>query len=204
MPVSAMLSSISINPSPLVWIYLVLVAIFFLISIAYRGVRRDTSLIKGSRMDFILFVLVNLAFIVQPFALAISSIFQALDYSLPYPLGILGVVGLMVAVLVRAKAHRDLGSNFTIAPGTRKERNLVTSGIYARVRHPMYLSMLVWGFAAPLVLHNYIVGIAPLASIGAFLLVRLPVEERVLQEEFGEEYRSYMARTGRLLPRMFR
>jgi protein-S-isoprenylcysteine O-methyltransferase Ste14 len=204
LPVSAMLSLLSINPSPLVWAYLVLVALFFLISIAYRGVRRDVSIIRGPRMDFFLFILVNLTFMVLPFAHSLTSIFYDLDYSLPDLIGILGIVGLMTAVLIRAKAHRDLGKSFTIAPGTRKERDLVTSGIYARVRHPMYLSMLVWGFSAPLVLQNYLVGLAPLASIGAFLLVRLPLEERILLEEFGERYRLYMARTGRLFPRLFR
>jgi protein-S-isoprenylcysteine O-methyltransferase Ste14 len=66
----------------------------------------------------------------------------------------------------------------------------------------MYLSMLVWGLSAPLVLQNYIVGLAPLVSIVVFLLFRLPIEERILLEEFGDQYQAYMASTGRLLPRL--
>lgn len=81
---------------------------------------------------------------------------------------------------------------------------MVTTGIYAYVRHPMYLSMLVWGVATPLVLQNYLLGFLPLASIVAFLTVRLPSEEDILLKEFGDRYREYMSMTGGLLPRFGR
>jgi protein-S-isoprenylcysteine O-methyltransferase Ste14 len=197
------LSLLSVSMSPPVWAYLALVVMFFLISIAYRGIRKDASKIGGTRTDNALFMLVNLAFIVLPFTYAFSSVYDGLDYSLPDPLSIAGVIGLLTALLIRARAHLDLGKSFTIAPGTTRKRDLVTNGIYAHIRHPMYLSMLIWAISAPLVLQNYFIGLMPLISIGAFLLVRLPTEERILLAEFGDRYREYMTHTGRLLPRIF-
>lgn len=193
-----------ITSSPLAWTYLVLMFLFFFISLVYRGVRRDASAVRGTRTEHGLFLLVNVAFIVLPLAYAATGVFHALDYDLPPVLSLVGLTGLVAAFLIRAKAHLDLGESFTIAPGTKRKRELITNGIYSRIRHPMYLSMLVWGISTPLVLHNYLVGLLPLASITTFLMVRLPMEEAILREEFGDEYRAYQARTGGLLPRLLR
>ena len=57
-----------------------------------------------------------------------------------------------------------------------------------------------WGFA--LIAANWFIGLAALLVL-ALLLVRLPREEAGLIERFGDEYRAYMKRTGRLLPRLF-
>lgn len=192
------------SSSPLAWTYLVLMFLFFFISLVYRGVRRDASVVRGTRVEHGLFLLVNVAFIALPLAYAATDVFSALDYDLPPALSLVGLSGLLAAFLIRAKAHLDLGKSFTIAPGTKRKRELITGGIYSRIRHPMYLSMLVWGVSTPLVLHNYLVGLLPLASITAFLVVRLPTEEAILREEFGDEYQAYQARTGGLLPRLLR
>ena len=196
------LTLLSSSPSPFAWAYLGMLLLFFGMSILYRGVRRDPSTVKSSRSEYALFLAVNLAFIVLPTAYVVTPWFDGLDYALPLPLSIAGLAGLAIALLIRLKAHLDLGDSFTIAPGTTRAREMVTTGIYARVRHPMYLSMLIWALSTPLVLPNYLVGLLPLVSITAFLAIRLPAEERVLENEFGERYREYAARTGGLLPRM--
>lgn len=181
-----------------------MIFLFFGISMLYRGRGRDAAAVKGTRPELALFILVNLAFIGLPLAYAFTSLFGFLDYDLPDLADIAGIVGLVLAFAIRMKAHLDLGDSFTISPGTRRERDMVTTGIYAYVRHPMYLSMLVWGVATPLVLQNYLLGFLPLASIVAFLTVRLPSEEDILLKEFGDRYREYMSMTGGLLPRFGR
>ena len=198
-----MAALLSLSSSPLIWAYLALMFLFFFISMVYRGVRRDEGVVRGTRTERVLFLIVNLAFIVLPLAYAVSLAFDGLNYHLPPPLGIVGLAGLITAFLIRAKAHLDLGESFTISPGTKRRRQLVTTGIYSRIRHPMYLSMVVWAISSPLVLQNFLVGLFPLAAIAAFLLVRVPLEEKILKEEFGDEYDEYLARTGALLPRLF-
>lgn len=197
-----MATLLSLSSSPLVWAYLALMFFFFFISILFRGVRKDHSVVKGTRTEYLLFLIVNLAFIILPFTYAVTSVYDGLNYNTPPFLAILGLAGLVTAFLIRAKAHVDLGDNFTISPGTRRKRRLVTTGIYSRIRHPMYLAMMLWAISSPLVLHNYLVGMLPLAAIATFLLVRVPLEERILLEEFGDEYDGYAARTGALLPRL--
>ncbi|OPX65776.1 MAG: Isoprenylcysteine carboxyl methyltransferase (ICMT) family protein [Methanomassiliicoccales archaeon PtaB.Bin134] len=197
-----MVSLPSLSQSPLVWAYLAMMFLFFFISLLYRGVRRDFRAMKGTRTEFVLFIVVNIAFIILPLAYALSPVFGYLDYHLAQPLSAMGLAGLSIALLIRAKAHLDLGDSFTISPGTNRKRLLITTGIYSRIRHPMYLSMVMWGIASPLVLQNYVIGAMPLVTIAIFLIVRMPLEESILVEEFGDEYRAYMARTGALLPRL--
>lgn len=193
--------SITLTGSLLPWVYLALIFIFFSISLVRRPALGAME-VRGPRADLLLFLIVNLAFILLPLIFAISSFFDGLDNDLPPYLNVVGVAGLVGAVIIRFQAHRDLGDSFTISPGASRRRELVITGIYAHVRHPMYLSMLVWAMAAPLVLENLLVGFAPLASIIAFLAVRLPIEEEMLLGEFGDRYRAYMGTTGGILPRL--
>lgn len=80
---------------------------------------------------------------------------------------------------------------------------LLTEGIYARVRHPRYLGVILGTVGLSLVV-NY-VGVYVL--VGAFIPVLHAVvvlEERELVERFGEAYRDYQGRVTRLIPRLGR
>jgi protein-S-isoprenylcysteine O-methyltransferase Ste14 len=65
----------------------------------------------------------------------------------------------------------------------------------------MYAAHLLWGFAQVLLIQNWIAGLCSLVILLPFYLLRFPREERVMLKQFGEEYRSYMDRTGRVIPR---
>lgn len=79
---------------------------------------------------------------------------------------------------------------------TREEHELVTGGPYRWVRHPLYAVGSSFFVSLSLVAANWFMGLSSLSV----LLVRLPKEEEKLIERFGDEYRQYMKRTGRLLP----
>ncbi len=64
----------------------------------------------------------------------------------------------------------------------------------------MYAAHILWGIAAALMLHNWIAGFAFLAVSVTHYLSRVDAEERMMLEQFGEQYESYMQRTGRLTP----
>ena len=94
----------------------------------------------------------------------------------------------------------SIGSGITPVSVTRKEHKLVTRGIYRWVRHPLYTvgSSLIVSFG--LIADNwFIMLIAVLAFIT--MAIRTPKEEANLIEKFGDEYRDYMKRTGRFLPK---
>jgi len=64
----------------------------------------------------------------------------------------------------------------------------------------MYAAFWLWGIAQALLLQNWIAGLANLASFLPMYLLRVPREEQMMLEQFGEEYRLYMNRTGRVIP----
>jgi protein-S-isoprenylcysteine O-methyltransferase Ste14 len=82
----------------------------------------------------------------------------------------------------------------------RKEHHLVTTGPYARIRHPLYSAMFGWAAALGLLTANWIfVAMAVLSIAGT--VARVPKEEQMMIEAFGDEYKSYMQHTGRFFPK---
>lgn len=106
------------------------------------------------------------------------------------------VVGLIYWLFISIQA------GITPVSVTRKNHKLVTHGIYRWVRHPLYTigSSLYISFG--LMSDNWFI---ILMGIVAFIVmaIRTPKEEANLIEKFGDEYREYMKRTGRFLPKFF-
>jgi protein-S-isoprenylcysteine O-methyltransferase Ste14 len=109
---------------------------------------------------------------------------------------------LAMAVWLFWRSHADLGRNWSPSLELREGHELVTEGVYRSVRHPMYASMWLWGVAQALLLQNWIAGWVSLVMFMPLYLLRVPREERMMLDEFGEEYRAYMDRTGRVIPRL--
>jgi protein-S-isoprenylcysteine O-methyltransferase Ste14 len=77
---------------------------------------------------------------------------------------------------------------------------LVRTGVYRYVRHPMYSSFLLLAIAQALLLSNWLADAAGLAAVGLLFAFRLLREERMMLDLFGEDYRSYMSTTARIVP----
>lgn len=93
-----------------------------------------------------------------------------------------------------------LGKEWSPQLQLREEHHLVAAGPYARVRHPLYTAMFGWGAALAMVTANWVFVLLAVAVI-AGLVARVPREEQMMLEEFGEEYKAYMQRTGRFFPK---
>jgi protein-S-isoprenylcysteine O-methyltransferase Ste14 len=82
-----------------------------------------------------------------------------------------------------------------------RDHQLVTTGPYSRLRHPLYTAMCGWAMALAMLSANWIfAAIAALSVLGVIL--RVPREEAMLLEAFGDQYRDYMQHTGRFAPRL--
>ncbi|WP_456475405.1 methyltransferase family protein [Candidatus Pyrohabitans sp.] len=81
----------------------------------------------------------------------------------------------------------------------REQKRLVTSGLYARVRHPMYLGALLFIWASP-ELRALDVLLYLLATL--YFGFGIYMEERRLGEEFGDAYEEYRSRVPAILPRL--
>jgi protein-S-isoprenylcysteine O-methyltransferase Ste14 len=107
-----------------------------------------------------------------------------------------------VAIWLFWHSHRDLGKNWSPSLEIDAQHVLITHGVYRTIRHPMYASQLLWGFAQALLLRNWIAGWAGLVTILPLYFVRVPREERMRFDHFGDDYRAYIAQTGRIVARL--
>ena len=109
------------------------------------------------------------------------------------------IIGLASLVFL-AWTQATLGKYFSPQLRLQKGHQLVTTGPYARIRHPLYSSLFGIGVAFALVTANWLfVLLAVLVIVG--LIARVPREEKMMLDEFGDSYRDYMLRTGRFFPR---
>lgn len=113
----------------------------------------------------------------------------------------IGVAFGLIALPLFYWLFRSIGKNITQTVKTRDEHQLVTTGPYRWVRHPLYSVGTAWFLSFALMASNWFIGLATLLSL-VMLLARLPKEEKNLIEKFGNEYREYMERTGRLIPKL--
>jgi protein-S-isoprenylcysteine O-methyltransferase Ste14 len=104
------------------------------------------------------------------------------------------------AALAGASA-RHLGAQLTVQIETREGGALITTGPYARVRHPIYTGIILMAWGLALALASPILGAVALSAV-ACASIRARVEEDMLLQDpvHGPGYRSYVARTGRFLP----
>ena len=129
----------------------------------------------------------------------------ATDFGTSYPLTTLGILCLVFAGAMRFAIQKRLGIKALlglpeIAPD-RYPRALVTDGIYARVRHPRYVQMLV-ALAGYALIANRLASYVVVALWLPAILVIVALEERELREHFGETYADYCRRVPRFIPQI--
>ena len=162
-----------------------------------RGVKVVRS--RRGALEIVLLTLAWVAFFV-PLVWVAAPVFSFADYPLrPLPL-IAGTVCLAVGLWLFAKAHADLGTNWSITLEVREKHQLVTQGIYRALRHPMYSALLLYSLGQALVVPNWIAGPSYAVAMALLFAFRLGPEERMMREEFGKDYEAYMERTKRLVP----
>jgi protein-S-isoprenylcysteine O-methyltransferase Ste14 len=127
--------------------------------------------------------------------------FQWAMMPLPVWLRWVGVVTGALCSLLMWWTLSSLGKNLTDTVVTRANATLVTHGPYRWVRHPFYVTAALLMASVTVLTANWLIGVSSMAVL-ALLAIRTPKEERMLIERFGDEYRQYMARTGRFLPRL--
>jgi protein-S-isoprenylcysteine O-methyltransferase Ste14 len=101
------------------------------------------------------------------------------------------------------RTHTDLGRNWSVTLEVRDKHSLVTNGVYRSVRHPMYSAFWLWAIAQAFLLPNWIAGLSGIVGFGTLFFMRVGHEEQMMIDTFGEEYRSYMQRTSRVLPGIY-
>lgn len=120
---------------------------------------------------------------------------------LPTPLRWFGVAVGIICLPLTYWLFSSIGTNITQTVETRTDHELVTTGPYRYIRHPLYIVGMAMFFAFAFMAANWFIALTT-ALVFLMLVVRLPKEEAKLIERFGDDYRQYMKRTGKLLPRL--
>jgi len=159
---------------------------------------------EGSRRASEVIVLAAIAggIWILPLLSVFTGWFDAFDYIVPKWILGLGCGVFLVSMGLRCAAQSALGSSWSPTLETASQQQLVTSGVYRRIRHPLYTSLILWAMAQPVLLQNYIAGFSGALAVAAIWFVRVPAEERMMCERFGAAYLHYMKRTGKVIPRL--
>ena len=107
----------------------------------------------------------------------------------------------LAATAVRGKAHLDLGRHFSMFLKEREGRSFVDSGLYAKIRHPLYLGNLLLFLACPAFLAGRLSWLVVALAI-AGLILRIRIEEKFLLEN-TDGYQDYIQRTWTLIPYLY-
>ena len=164
----------------------------------YKGLKTEVNL--SSTLDTILLALNGVGMVV-PIFYVFSTWLDFSDYSLPDWLSWIGVVLFAQAAVILHLTHQAMGRSWTPTLGLREDHKLVTDGIFKYIRHPMYAAHILWAIAQPLILTNWIAGFSFIIPQVMQYWFRVADEEKMMLEAFGEKYRTYMGRTGRIIPR---
>ena len=107
----------------------------------------------------------------------------------------LGVVSIGLLTWI----HQTLGRQYAAKLEIQKEHALIEAGPYKKVRHPMYTVFISFSLAVALISSNLLILIFAILIAIPFHWIAQK-EERMLTDQFGEDYLSYIDRTGRFLP----
>ena len=114
-----------------------------------------------------------------------------------------GIVIFVFGLWIFRRSHKDLGRNWSVTLEIREKHKLVTRGLYRFIRHPMYASFLLIALAQAFLLPNWVAGLSGLVGLAVLFFMRINVEERMMLDTFGEEYRVYSGKTKRIIPYIY-
>ena len=162
-----------------------------------RTVRREG--IFGQFLVLIL-LFIGFAFIFNPY---LSFIIIRYRFYIPSSVGWFGVFLTACGVVLAVWARFVIGRNWSGAAITLKENHkLVQTGAYSIMRHPIYAGLLL-AAVGMMITKGTIGDLIGIAFLLAAFLIRIPKEEKLMSEQFPEEYPEYMKRVKALIPFLF-
>jgi protein-S-isoprenylcysteine O-methyltransferase Ste14 len=136
-----------------------------------------------------------LAYVINPNWLAFSNL------ALPLWLRWSGIGIALVGFALLQLSQVTLANSWSDTPRMMKEQPLVTSGPYRIIRHPIYTAFILILGSTLFISSNWLIGLCWAVMTILEVASRIGFEESLMIEFFGEQYREYMKKTGRLLPK---
>jgi protein-S-isoprenylcysteine O-methyltransferase Ste14 len=135
-------------------------------------------------------------YVINPTWLAFASL------SFPVWLRWTGIGIALIGFVLLQWAQVTFGISWSDTPRMMRDQTLITDGPYRFIRHPIYTAFILILGSTLLISSNRLIGLCWIGMTVLEVASRIGFEEALMIEYFGEQYREYMKRTGRLLPRL--
>lgn len=176
-----------------IWfIYAAWLLLVIYLTVQAIGVKRDTE--PRLLQSFGLMVAMIAAFLLPHLSFFSFVDFAPVNAALSSIGGVITVAGMALLVWAR----QTLGRNWSQTVSAKQEHELVTSGPYRRLRHPMYTGGLVACIGSAIVVGGPFVFL--LVLLGRIFIWRVGAEDRLLRRQFPDEFPDYARRTNALIP----
>ncbi len=182
------------------WLFLGLSLVFFAFLIR-------ASVLKGSDAGAKRDNRSRLGIILQSIGIGLAG-FGPLRPVLPptSPAAIAGSIGVVIfmggAIALFATSSRALGKNWSVVARTLDDHELVRHGPYAYIRHPIYLGMLLFLLGLAVALGHLVQLVVAIPVFLTGTLIRTRIEDRLLEDRFGDAFRDYARTTPALIPKL--
>ncbi|GAB1716118.1 MAG: Isoprenylcysteine carboxyl methyltransferase [Nitrobacter sp.] len=186
-------------------IWLVGIVAWFIIRYPYaRRARRTATLRRdGAWRERALLAAAFLGLFAIPALNLATGWPRAFAYDPGYGLVVPGAALFAFSLWLFRRSHKDLGRQWSAALEVREGHRVVRVGVYRSIRHPMYASFWLWAAAQACLLSNLVAALSGLVAVALLFFARVNVEERMMIETFGEDYRRYMRETRRIIPGVY-
>jgi protein-S-isoprenylcysteine O-methyltransferase Ste14 len=191
-------------------LYRILVFVLLLVFVVHRGYYNrkfppsedeTTDKLGSSRGSTLSAIIFSLALVATILYIFFPHLISWTSIPLPAWVRWSGVGIATAGFLLLESSHRALGQNWSDQPRITESQQLVQSGPYQWIRHPIYSSLLLILGSTLLITANWFVGGLWIVTVSSDGLIRIRYEEAAMLKKFGEEYKDYQSRTGLLLPR---
>jgi protein-S-isoprenylcysteine O-methyltransferase Ste14 len=145
------------------------------------------------------FVISLIVAVVGP-VLQLSGVITPLPVLHAHAIQIAGIMLALLGIVLTVRAQLDMGDSWRVGVDESETTALVHTGMFGRVRNPIYTAMLTFDAGIALLTPNFVTIAGLVLAVAALELQVRRVEEPYLLDKHGEAYRGYTASVGRFIP----
>lgn len=176
--------------------YLIVFVFFAMDFIIRKGAAASMNKTKDDKHSTRYIILAMLIILISA---EISGYFD-FGYFRQFAVSVIALFVMLAGLGIRIYSMLKLKDYYTRTLVTTGRQELIRTGLYKHIRHPGYLGTLLVWLSFGIALHNYIVAIIALLTIVPAYVYRIRTEEKMLAQQFGQEYINYQKTSWRLLP----
>lgn len=184
-------------------IFFSLSIIYILIRVPFAKVYKQEEKIKtiNSSKEKFLLLLMAFGLLLIPLLWVFTSFLDKFKIEFPIGLRVAGIVISVISLFYFRWIHKALGANWSPTLEIRKGNQLIKTGPYKSIRHPMYTQIWLWTIAQIFIVSNLFAGFSGIIVWAILYFMRVLKEEEMMMENFGDEYVEYLNQTWRVFPK---